>query len=64
MDEVRVISSDLDGGQLRREKVKNRYYMRTDGTADDCEINEAIQSLRGQSMFIRAEDYERIFGGQ
>ena len=63
MDEVRVISSDKDGADLRREKRKSRYHVQCDGTADDCEINEAIQSLGGQSMFTSAEDYERIFGG-
>lgn len=63
MDEVRVISADKDGADLRREKVKNRYHVRCDGTADDCEINDVIQSLGGQSMFTSAEDYERIFGG-
>ena len=62
MEEVRVISSDKDGADLRREKRKSRYHVRCDGTADDCEINDAIQSLGGQSMFTSAEDYERIFG--
>ena len=63
MDEVRVISSDKDGADLRREKRKNRYHVRCDGTADDAEINDAIRGLGGQSMFTSAEDYERIFGG-
>lgn len=63
MDEIRVISSDKDGADLRREERKSRYYTRCDGAADDGEINEAIQSLRGQSMFVSAEDYDRIFGG-
>lgn len=63
MEEVRVISSDKDGADLRREKRKSRYHTRCDGAGDDCEINEAAQSLGGQSMFTSAEDYERIFGG-
>ncbi|KKL18450.1 hypothetical protein LCGC14_2475420 [marine sediment metagenome] len=63
MDEVRVISSDKDGADLRREKRKSRYHVRCDGTADDREINDAIASLGSPSMFTSAEDYERIFGG-
>ena len=64
MDEVRVISSDKDGADLRREKRKNRYHVRCDGTADDAEINDAIRSVGGQQFLgLRAEDYERIFGG-
>lgn len=62
MDEIRVILSQMDGAELRREKRKNRYYTRCDGTADDCETNEAIHSLGGKAHFFRAEDYERIFG--
>lgn len=63
MEEVRVITSDKDGADLRREKRKSRYHVRCDGRADDAEINEAIQGLGGQSMFISADDWERIFGG-
>ena len=64
MEDVRVISGDKDGTDLRREKTKGRYYLRCDGAADDAEINEAISTVGGQQWFIRAEDYERIFGGK
>ncbi len=64
MEEVRVISSDKDGADLRREKAKSRYHVRCDGKADDREINDAIQGVGGQQFLgLSAEDYERIFGG-
>ena len=60
---IRVISGDKDGADLRREQRKERYYSRCDGTADDCEINEALQNAnKGMTWAVRAEDYERIFG--
>ena len=62
MDEVRVISSDKDGADLRREKRKNRYHVQCDGTADDYEINEAIQSVGGKQFRGLGAAWERIFG--
>ena len=60
---IRVISSQKDGADLRRERARNRYYSRCDGTADNDEINEAIQNAnKGMTWAVRAEDYERIFG--
>ena len=60
---IRVISGDKDGADLRREQRKDRYYSRCDGTADNDEINEAIQSAnKGMTWAVPAEDYERIFG--
>lgn len=60
--ETRVISSDIDGAALRREKRLNPRHLRCDGKADDAEINEAIQS-KGRSWTLGAA-WERIFGGQ
>lgn len=60
MDDVRVISSDIDGAALRREKRLNRRHLRCDGKADDAEINEAIQG-KGRSWSLGAA-WERIFG--
>ena len=60
---IRVISGNKDGADLRREQRKERYYSRCDGTADNDEINEAIQNAnKGMTWAVRAEDYERIFG--
>jgi hypothetical protein len=60
---IKVISSDKDGADLRREESGNKYYSRCDGKADDQQINEAIQSAgKDLSFFIPANDWERIFG--
>ena len=64
MDEIKVISADKDGADLRREKVRNRYYLRCDGTADECEINDAISSLGHRVYSIRSQAWERIFGSK
>jgi len=64
MKEIRVIL-DKDGADLRREKAKSRLYLLCDGTADDEEINQAIEdSGKGNMWVISAEHYERIFGGK
>jgi len=60
---IRVISGQKDGAAPRREQRKERYYSRCDGTADNDEINEAIQNAnKGMAWAVPAEDYERIFG--
>jgi len=60
---IRVISGQKDGADLRRERARNRYYSRCDGTADNNEINEAIrESNKGMMWAVPAEDHERIFG--
>ena len=62
---IRVISGQKDGADLRREQRKERYYSRCDGTADNDEINEAIQNAnKGMMWAVPAKDYERIFGGK
>ncbi len=60
--ETRVISSDIDGAALRREKRLNSRHLRCDGNADDAEINEAIQS-KGTSWSL-GDAWDRIFGGK
>jgi len=58
-----VISADLDGAELRREKRKNPYHVRCDGKADDQDINDAIQSVNKSARWtILADVWERIFG--
>ena len=64
MDEVKVISSDIDGSDLRRKKARARHYVRCDGKADEQEINDALASAGKTSWNISAEDWERIFGGK
>ena len=64
MDDIKVISGDKDGADLRREKARSRHYVRCDGKADDQEINEALASAGKSSWCIAAEDWERIFGGK
>jgi len=60
---IRVISGQEDGAKLRREQRKERYYLRCDGTADNDEINEALQNAnKGMMWAVPAKDHERIFG--
>ena len=62
---IRVISGQKDGADLRREQRKERYYSRCDGTADNDEINEAIQSAnKGMRVTMPWRDgqFEQIFG--
>ena len=62
MEEIKVISSEVDGAALRREKRQTSRHLRCDGKADDAEINEALQS-KGPSWALPAEAWERVFGG-
>lgn len=62
MSEIKVISGDKDGRELRREK-RGRYLV-CDGTADDAEINEALASTGRKNWSIPARAWERIFGGR
>ena len=61
-NEIRVISADKDGADLRREKRRSSKYLRCDGTADDVEINEALRSLGGKVWTLPSDAWERIFG--
>ena len=61
-EEIRIISADKDGADLRREKKKSSKYLRCDGTADDIEINEAIQNLGGKTWSLPRGAWERVFG--
>lgn len=63
MDEIKVISGDKDGADLRREQM-SRYYVRCDGKADDGEINDAIASVGRSQWAMPADAWERIFGGE
>lgn len=60
---VNVISSNLDGAELRREERKNSYFTRCKGSSDDVNINEAISSCnKGKHYTTNPEAWERIFG--
>lgn len=60
---VKVISEEVDGAELRREQL-NPYHARCDGREDNEQIQDALnRAVKGGFMAIRAEDYERIFGG-
>ena len=61
MKNISIISSDLDGAELRRKQ--HGYFARCNGTADDRVINQAISDLELKLFSIKAEDWERIFGG-
>ena len=63
MREVKVISSDLDGAELTREKIDNLYHIRCSGSHDDGNIQEAIDH-KGNGLWRLPEGaWDRIFGG-
>jgi hypothetical protein len=62
--EIRVISGDKDGADLRREKRKASYYERCSGKADNEQIQGALdRAPQGSKFYISGSDYDRIFGG-
>ena len=63
MDNIKVISADLDGAQLRREKHKNPCYTRCAGRRADGDINEAINHVGKIRISIPPDRWEAIFGG-
>jgi len=60
--DIKVISSEIDGARLRKEKAFNKYYSVCDGSKDNDEINEAL-AHKGGMYKISPSDWERIFGG-
>lgn len=64
MSEIKVISGDLDGSQLRQEKRRSGRYLLCDGTGDDVQINEAIQAAGKSIWSLPAGAWERIFGSK
>lgn len=62
MEEIRVIANK-DGADLRRDMRKHPYHSRCDGTADDVEINEAIESVGKAIWGLPDGAWERIFRG-
>lgn len=62
VDEIQVISSEIDGAELRRKMMKSPYYTRCDGKEDNEQIQDALDRVGRTQIFIRSEDWERIFG--
>jgi hypothetical protein len=64
MNKIKVISDDIDGSELRKEKNRNRYFIKCRGKADNNEINEAVESSGSKKWFGIAKSWNRIFGGK
>ncbi len=63
MNEIKVLSGDLDGRQLRQEQRLNPRHSRCNGTRDDEQINEAIAGVdQPRGYTIPCHLWERIFG--
>lgn len=62
-EKINVISSDLDGAQLRREIHKNSYHTRCYGREDNGQFQEAINHVGKSQFSIPADRWEAIFGG-
>ena len=60
--DIKVISSEIDGARLRKEK-SSKYYSVCDGSKDNDNINEAL-SHKGGGWSVPREAWERIFGGE
>ncbi len=59
---VHVISSDLDGAELRREKHKTPMHTRVTGTHDEAVLMEADQRAgKGQTWTLPEGAWDRIF---
>lgn len=62
--ETYIISSEIDGSALRKEKVAHPRYIRAKGSHDEQDINEAICDRHNKQFSIPAYIWERIFGGE
>lgn len=62
MDKVKVISSDIDGADLRKEKNRNKYFVRCYGKKDNEELNEALESIKSNKWSISGKMWDKIFG--
>lgn len=59
---VNVISSNLDGAELRREQNKNPMYTKVSGSHDESVIKEAcVRSTKGQTWVLPTDAWDRIF---
>ncbi len=63
MPDITVISSDLDGADLRR-KQRGRF-VRCYGRRDEEDIQDAVNTAhRGRQFVLRGDDWDRIFGAK
>jgi hypothetical protein len=65
--DVQLISSDIDGAELRQMKRDHPNHLRCDGRLDNEEIAEAvnlIENPKGKQFSIPAQLWDRIFGRQ
>jgi hypothetical protein len=62
-EQIKVISAEIDGAELRREQIRNPYHARCDGRGDDAEINEALGHVGVSRFTIPGDRWEQIFGG-
>ncbi len=53
---VRVISGEIDGRELRREKLKDKFFVYCDGKKDDANINEALVSAAKGKVWSISSD--------
>ncbi len=59
-DAIKVISADVDGAQLNRNR--RDYFIRCNGKGDNGPIQEAINRVGKTTIFLKSEDWKRIFG--
>jgi hypothetical protein len=64
MEEIKIISSNKDGAELRREKISTKYTVRCDGKADDEEIQDALSEAGTKKWFGLGTAWDRVFGGK
>lgn len=64
MSEIGIISSDLDGAELRREKRKNPRHVCCNGRDDAGAIQEALNHTDRTFFAGLGEAWERIFRRQ
>jgi hypothetical protein len=61
---IRVISAEMDGAELKREKSQSYQWLRCDSTSDRPETRRPLNGQASVFYQIREEDYQRIFGGK
>jgi hypothetical protein len=62
--DLNILSSDLDGQELRREELSSPRFLRCDKSSDDEEIMtavEAVSSARSLQIKIDPARWEAIF---
>ena len=60
MKEIRVIGSDIDGAELRRERAEHPNHIRCESSADHPDEYRA--KTPAKAWTIPADGWDRIFG--